>query len=390
MNGSSRGVEYLGKANPDAPYFAIKIQDRIYDIDINFIESFTVERKEDTFGDFSFTILNAADLGLEDKFLALLGKSNPSNMSMQYGWNKGPKSKWYTGLIMDYNPTYMSDGFMKLDVTGHFISDAEDMNERVMSYTGTKISDIVAEIAYDMDWVIEEIEPTTTLSEPRTFRISNVNAVDFIRKELEPIAINSKKEPFKFYLDSYNGQNHIYFVSANKQIGAQKEYNFYVNLGNYSAVLSWSPSYTGGGKQMAGAVMQSAIYDPDTNDVLIYGSEAKSAAKGGASLTVYGSTSPDRMEALLANKWYHENIGAITATLEIVGDPTVMPLMHVNVLPFDHGGNLHLSAGTYLVRKVTDTISGDFRTTLDLVHSGIENGTKTLDLTTAVNYKGMV
>ena len=398
MNGSSRGVEYLGFNNPDAPYFAIKIQDKIFDIDINFIESLTIERSVDSFGNFAFTIVNVMDVqfgfGLEEKLMALItsdDNTDGTNISMQYGWNKGLKSRWFSGRVFEYRPTFMPDGYMKFEVTGNLVKCGEDVIEQVKAYRGTSISEIVREISEDMGWLIEEIEPTVPLSEPLDFRLTNVRADDYIRTELEPQAYNAKKEPFRFVLDSYDNQNHVYFVSANKSIAkgsVQKNFNFFINAGNYGSVLSWSPSYQG--SVVSGMVMDSPIFDSNTNDIVVYGSDSKIGAKGGPGLTVYGSTTPDRMEALLANKWFNTNVagGAIQANMEIVGDPTVQPQTHVNVLPFDHNGDLHFSGGTYLVQKVTDTISGDYRTSLEMFKAGIDNGTKTMNLTEAVEFKG--
>ncbi len=387
MNGSSRGVDYFAPNNPDAPYFAIKIQDRMYDIDINFIESITVTRSVDTYGDFSFTMINVMDLNLENKLISLLTTNDDGqNMCIQYGWNKGPKSRWYSGKIMNYTPTFMPDGYTKFEIKGYLINSGEDVISQVKAYTGTSISNIVEQISEDMGWIIEEIEPSVPFVLPKPFTLSNVTAEEYIRTELEPKAINAKKEPFKFYLDSYDGADHVYFVSANKKIGTQKNFNFFINAGNYGSVLSWSPSYEG--NVVSSLVMDSPIYDVDTNDLVIYGSEAKAASKGGASLTIYGSTSPDNMEALLANKWFNSHIGSLSATLEIIGDPTIHPMGHVNVLPFMHNGEIHFSGGTYMVNKVTDTISGTYQTTLELTMVGIEDGTKTMSLTEAVTYKG--
>ena len=392
MANQSRGVDYYTPANPDAPYFAIKIEDAIYDIDINYIESITITRATDQCGDFSFTIVNVNDpgpKGLEYKFCSLINSSDKENINIQYGWNKGPKSPWYSGQIMDYTPTFLPGGYVKLDVTGKLVARGEKMAEQTLSYTATSGSDLAAQIAVDMGWVIEEIEPSQPFSKPQQFSISNVDAYSYMR-ELETKTFNSKKEPYKFVLDSQNGVDHFYFVSVNKTVGTQKNYNFFVNMGNYGSVLSWSPSYKG--RTVAARVMESPMFDSDTNDINVFsaGSKVRKQLEKGPTLTVYGSTDPDYMEALLANKWYHENIGYIDASLEIVGDPTITPLTKINVIPMDSTGNPHISAGTYFIKEIVDTISGDFRSSLTLTQMGIDgpNGLERMPFEENVDLKG--
>lgn len=385
---SSRGVDLFSPNNPDAPYFAIKIEDTIYDIEYNYIESFSIRRIMDDIGTFSFTLVNVMDLNLEDKFLALFQAYNSSlpPISFQYGWSLGEKSRWYRGYLQNYTPTFKPGGYMEIAVSGQLLGDTAT-TERVAAYKGKSATDIISQLAEDLGWVIEEMDPAQPFTEERTFEISNIDPVSFIRKELEPNTLTSKGEPFRFYSEVQNGsQTHIWFISVNKKVSVQKNYNFFINMGNYGSVLSWSPSYSG--LTMLG-YMQSATVDVDTNDVCVYGSEAKAAAKEGASLTVYGSTSPDRMGPLLTNKWYQSNIGSFSASLEIVGDPTLVPYQSVNVLPMTADGRLHrYTSGTYQIREINDTISGGFRTTLELYKLGTEDGTKTLQLEEAVEFKG--
>ena len=384
----SVGVDLFSPDNPDAPYFAIKIEDKIFDIDINYIKQLTVNRTMDDVGDFEFNLVNLMDTSLENKFLKLFQAYTTTMppISFQYGWSLGEKSPWYRGYLMNYNPTFIPGGYMELNVVGKLMG-ASATEERIAFYKGKSISEIVAKIAEDMGWVVEELDKSVPFTEERTFRVSNIGIVDYIRKELEPYATNAKNEPFRFYADVQNGgKTHIWFISVNKKVGVQKNYNFFINMGNYGSVLSFSPKYSG--LTMSG-FLQSAAIDLDTNDVCVYGNEAKAASAEGSSLTIYGSTSPDRMGPLLANKWYQNNIGSITASLEIVGDPTLVPWQSINVAPMMADGSYHrFTAGTYQIRQITDTIAGDYRTSMELFMCGTEDGTKTMQLAEAVKFQG--
>ena len=397
MGSLNRGVGPFSPANPDAPYFQIKIQETIYDIDINFIESLTVDRQTDQAGELHFTIYDRSDpvrddsSGLEYKFNQIIAYYGDQYLlSFQYGWNHGPKSPWYSGNIMDYTPTYLPGGYIKMDVKVLLVTKEFDSVEQVKAYTGMSSSDIVAQICEDMGWVIEDLEPSKPYAVPKTFEVSNVDVISFIREEIEPKTVNIKNEPFRFYIEPINGQNHVYFVSVNKSISVQKNYNFYVNMGNYGSVLSWSPSYTG--KQVSNRVVEMPVFDTDTNDMTVYKAGDRKPVDGGPSLTAYGATDPDLMEAMIANKWFNENVGTIKATMEIVGDPTIKPQQKINVMAMNPNGSSHISSGTYLVTHITDTISGDFRSSLELIQEGVEggNGLETMPMSEIVELKGSV
>ena len=392
---SSRGFDRFSPNTPDAPYFAIKIEDRIYDIDINYIESITVQRVWNKVGNFNFTIVNAADLNLENKFLKLLQAydSEFPPISFQYGWSLGAKSPWYRGWLENYNPEFMPGGYMRLGVSGQLLS-LEETEPVIKAYKGNKMSDIVAGIAEDQGWIIEDLEQSETLKEPYHANLTNVDIIDYIDKTILPKTYNSKKEPFKFYFETGdNGQTHIWFVSVNKQVGSYKPYNYYINFGNFGSVLQWAPHYTA--TEVRGQ-LQSAIFDLDTNDICVYGNEAKAASRGGNTLTVYGATSPDAMGPLLANKWYENCIAALKASLTIVGDPTLVPYQFINVLPFEApgsdgngGSRLHrFTSGTYYIQQINDTLGADYQTQLELVSLGTDAPQTNMPLEEAVTFKG--
>ena len=111
----------------------------------------------------------------------------------------------------------------------------------------------------------------------------------------------------------------------------------------------------------------------------------------GSPLTVYGSTSPDRMGPLLANKWYQTNIGSLKASLTVVGDPTLRPWQSITVTPIMANGYPHrYSSGVYMIQEINDVIAGSYTTQMELYMMGETDGTKTLSLSDAVDLKGSV
>jgi len=68
------------------------------------------------------------------------------------------------------------------------------------------------------------------------------------------------------------------------------------------------------------------------------------------------------------------NLGGYNGTLRILGDPSIVPGVFVNIMVYDGLGNLHYTSGRYLVEEVEDVIeSGFFTTTLTVrKNAGVE------------------
>ena len=98
MASNSLGVDLFTPDNPLSPLLSIKLDGKIYDLDVNFIRSLTVERATDTLGSFEFVIEDTMDLSLEQKFMKLI-MEEVNDLSFQYGWSNGDKSPWYCGKI---------------------------------------------------------------------------------------------------------------------------------------------------------------------------------------------------------------------------------------------------------------------------------------------------
>ena len=294
---ATQGIDYFKPHNPDAPYFAIKIEDKIYDIETNFIENLTVKRLQDDVGEFSFIIINYWDLELENKFYALFQAYEDSlpPISFQYGWALGDKSDWKQGQMKDFTTEYLAGGYHRINVTGILMC-SDSSQEQVEEVKGNSITDVFRQVAAKNNWVIDQIDESVPFSEERSFRLSNIAPVDYVRKELEPYAVTEDNIPFKFFIEEQGGVNHVRFMAVDSFAG-ERTFNFFINMGNYGPVLAWSPTYSGYTMQ---AFMQAAMVDNETNDIRTYGTPKKGPT-GASGLTVYGSTSPDRMQALLAN-----------------------------------------------------------------------------------------
>lgn len=368
-NGSATIAPYAPVV-PLSPYLAIKIAGRIYDLEANFIKNLSVTKQTDSSGLYEFSIVDTFDLSLEKKILGLVLEGD-IDLSFQYGWAEGQKSKWYRGTIDDYSPVFLSDMSAVLTLSGTLLPAMAQ--KHCYSFTGDSPSDIVKQIAAKEGWNIADIDETDPYSKTTTISQGNMESIDFIRQKIEPEA-TCKGEPMLFYLDSDAEGPQMYFIRKSKYITrVKKNYSFIVNGGSYGSVISFSPQYTGVQVKYA-FDQETSFIDFDTNDVTVYNASMSKVKgmKGNADLNFYGTASPDRMKQLMANRWWEKNIGGFEATLTVVGDPTITPAEYINIDVFRPDGSRHFVSGTYLVKDVVDTIEGSYVTEMALV-KGVDN-----------------
>lgn len=377
----ANGVGPFAPDNPMSPFVCIKVAGKVYDIDVNFITGISVSRSTDAIGSFEFNFEDTMDLSLEEKFMALINETS-NDLSFQYGWRNGAKSKWYYGKIYDYNPSFRANFTLSIKVTGTIDNNTKTNHQQ--SYKGTSISQIVKQVCEQEGWTVVALDESDPLDEERVFVQGNVESIDFITEKLEPEATKSGM-PFQFYLDVSADGAEAYFVTIDHYSAVKQNYNFLINAGNYGSVISFEPSYNG--SAIAPIAQEAAFFDGETNEISVYEANEKAASE--ADLAIYNSTSPDRMKPLLANKWFQKNIGCYTAVLVIVGDPEIQPMDFINVMPMRPDGSIHHSGGTYLVTKIDETITtASYTTTLTLTKmSRVSDGAGTMPFAEVVQLR---
>lgn len=376
---ANQGIDMFTPNNPMSPYLCIKIDGKVYDIDVNFIRSLNIHRSTDVLGTFEFTIEDTFDLALEQKFMKLITEE-VNDLSFQYGWAEGEKSPWYCGKIYDYTPAFHPNFALSITAKGYLDDKEREAHSR--SFKGKKISDIVSDMCKAEGWKMVALDESDPLDEELTIVQGNVQTIDIIREKLEPEAMKGSK-PFHFYLETTAEGANAYFVTVDKFSVVKKNYNFLINAGNYGSVISFEPAYNG--SQVAVLAEEAGFFDIGTNEISVYGSEAKGG--GATDLTIYGSTTPDRMKPLLQNKWFEKNFGCYNATLVIVGDPTIRPMEYINIMPMRPDGSIHHTGGTYLVKEVVDEIGGTYTTTLTLIKMSPNEDGGTMPFEEAVQLK---
>ena len=133
--------------------------------------------------------------------------------------------------------------------------------------------------------------------------------------------------------------------------------------------------------------MQASSVDPNTNEMNSADSSSDSHPEqfvmGGVTIdknTIArrmvgcSSLSEYQLKAYLDNLWYNVSDAGYTASMEILGDPSIEPNKLLSVLVTNKFGVPHHSSGTYWIKSVTDEISGgSYTTSLELVRRGNTN-----------------
>lgn len=371
---------------PASPYFAIKLDGKIYDLSVNFLKEMSFEKAGDREGKWSFTMEDTMDLSLEAKLWTLL-QNGDKNVCFQYGWYNGLRSEWNVGRLNDYLPAFHSNTSMTLTLEG--VIAPRDLEDQIMAFKGRNPVDIVQQICDNEGWPLVEVDKADNFDEEMEFIQGNEPSFEFIRNKIEP-ECSSNGTPMKFYLENDADGPKAYFIKMNKyQTRIKQNYNFMINAGNYGSVLSFEPSYRGT-NIMADAKETFGFVDVKSNEVTVYNAQAKVAESTQPNIGIYGSTSADKMKSLISNRWYDRNVGAYQATLTIVGNPNMKPVEYINVMPFRPDGTIHHTGGTYQIIGVTDTIQGGvYITTLQLTKANLPETGETLPFEEVVKFGGV-
>ncbi|WJZ23502.1 baseplate protein [Listeria phage LIS04] len=354
-----------------SPHMVVKINNKIYQLDHpNFLQSLQLTRRAESIGEFEIVMVDLQDLDLEAKLIQAIQSPELNPISFQYGWGLSPgkMSTWYKGTLISYNAQFLPNLGLTLTLRG-IVSEKFGL-EITKTYRGMRISDIVQQIADDEGWTMTKIDETEEFSEEREFHQQNQTSIEFIRQTLVPEA-NKEEFPVRFFHSTTAGEGMTCsFVKTDPQnpTVTSSEFNFMLNSGNFGNVISFSPNYEGA--QLAALNTQIGFVDRETNDMVVYQNQGSNIAGSDKLLPQnipYGATTPDMMGSILQNHWYGKNIGGYDATLVIVGDPDVIPLDYINIIPIRPDGKMHHTGGIYQVIEVVDNIQGAYETTIQCV-----------------------
>jgi hypothetical protein len=345
-----------------SPYLCIKLNGKVYDVDVNFLKSAIFVKQCDDMGTLDFVIEDTMDLSLEAQIMAMIANAGQPLMSFQYGWYNGPKSPWFEAMIMDFKPTFHPPHTVTMTVNA--VLDVKPPETHCKTWIGDDITKIVTQICGEEGWAIAEIDQADPLSKEREFVQGNMQSVSFIREKLIPEATSGGME-MKFMLTTTEGGGaRAYFIRQDKHMSSPvREYKVYA--GNEGPVISFDPSYNG--IEVSAKDQDVVFIDDLNNEAYVYKADVSGVAPLQTELTVYNATSPDKMEQMGTRRWYQRNMGSYPATLTVVGDPNISPLEYVDIFAFRLDHSLHHTSGRYLITEIRDEIGPHYATTLTLI-----------------------
>lgn len=280
----------------------------------------------------------------------------------------------------------------------------------------TRVSDYLEDLAKEMGWKTEivpsEVGEFGANGEFMTGNYTKAMMDSFVYNEILPL------------MRSEDGQSgyHIWFTTeevggvsvttlhAEPFSSGQVMYDFEFKYGNGAkgnSVLSFSPQFNSLAVLQQGfANMSASSVDPNTNEMNSADSSSNSHPEqfvmGGVAIdknTIArrmvgcSSLSEYQLKAYLDNLWYNVSDAGYTASMEVLGDPSIEPNKLLSILVTNKFGVPHHSSGTYWIKSVTDDISGgSYTTSLELVRRGntnvVGNGTPVVENPASGNDNG--
>lgn len=347
----------------------------------------------------SMTVVDTAAFDIESRIITSpAGPYGMKHINYQYGYEMSPGkiSPVFTGMLYDYKPQ-ISGNVSTLELVAVSMESRTVLNNKPTNYGQSgepiAISDIVIRLAYENDWILGEIEPTTTVTD--SFTKSYESPMAFINTQLIPKAVSKvtgKGNYICYFTTSVTGKTVINFKSLNALPTAAETYTYMQTGSDYiynninSTVLSWSPVIAGSSILDGGSSVIGSAIDEDTGDQLY--SSASSAAseaeyRGASYLSTNNyiaitpsSSTQDTLNAetraaqsLAMNRQY-------TASARILGAPTRKVGEYIDFNIISKYNKIHYSSGRYQCIELTDSISsGGYFTEMSLLKNANYTGT---------------
>lgn len=337
---------------------------------------------------FSFDLFDDEAIQLEETIA-----QGYQDVHFMYGYSGGARSNTYKGIIDNYSIQLLPGGHAILSVTGYSTAVESHFNPITKTYEGLCISDIVTDIANEQGWILGKIEPTEIVWDgdtDKTFICSNKSPVAFIKEQLIPYAKSTNKglSGYQLWFDDESDGLVVNFAPVDYSKEPESSYIYQWNASNIDTVRSFSPQFPGaallsqgGGKTQVNYIDSttgkpaSFIYgdSTDTNKPITgsYGPDYDRVR----SIINASILTPQEAELLASDMWTRTANFVYNASLEIMGDPTIMPMSTTFVGIITKQGLMHHSSGIYLILEIEDSIqNGDFSSTLSLVRNASNYG----------------
>ncbi len=353
---------YASDRLPLSAFLLFKIGDEIFDLgDKRYLLSFKMEKTPDAVNSFTVVAHNVTDYNLEVKALKALNEMEV--VSFQYGHSEGLRSPWMLGHIINFTPTFTSDMTMTVAMTGNTgynIDAGEKRHYKAWSY-----SDLVRQVIRDSEWNEGIVVDTARFSEEREFEWTGQSVPRFIHSATMGAVSNEGVKMIAYFINTTEEPYSAYFIPMDFNLFHLNK-TYIISPSVHSPVLDFTPGYSG--TSIKHFPIDSGYILDDANEIgRSHGGDPNLI--GATGRVVRSHLNRDSVKQLVASQWFHSNIAAYTGSMQLIGDPDLLPTQIINIIPVSKDGSVHHTAGPYLINKVEDDISGgSYKTLLEVVH----------------------
>lgn len=361
--------------SPGMPFVRIILGGRDINAIPNYLEKFSHEVFSDgAMGKTTITLFDNEWDTLENLII-------PDDRAIQYefGWANGRMSKMQEGVVLKYQPTFEHTGLrLHLELTGNLLRDAQQVYSR--SWKSKKVSEIIADIFNTSQWNLDVEETSGRI----TIEQQNVTNAFFIENVLKPKAKSARtgQAGYEFRCEGST----IVFRTPDYEQGIIRRY-IYGRTAN-SEVLSFSPQFNGymmlasGGGDIRVEGYDVMTKQPVVQNININNSGPRIAQgdrtittedQGGSTGRMYTLPYDDPKQVEAWANWKLAKARTLTwrASMQIMGDPTLVVGDLIEVMIQKSDGDVHYTSGVYRIYRVNHSITrGSYVTNLELGTDG--------------------
>lgn len=362
---------------PLFPYLEIYIAGKPLHVPANYVMSFEYTDTITNSGDeFSLELFDPTWDLLESSLLPTLHHKRQISFRWGYGADRMTKPRY--GKIRSITPGAVTRVGARFTIKGLDEGSMTAVSKKPKAYRG-KISEIVVGIAKEEGWTSEVTETDDVLEAnkrdkkgkfPKVWVRGKRTVLEFVNMLAQRARSGKTPGAFLAYFDSSVKPPVLHFHPAK---GFQKPISrsYVVQTGRMGEVISFDPEVDAGAFTAAGLSEVKLLFqDPHTREQKEMGTSAPEFKDGvavGKHPHVEGGVEVDyslppmteeEMKARLMVFYDRLSNVAMTATLEVVGDPDLQPNSLVKVLLLTPRGIPYYTSGIYLCHTVTHKIQG--------------------------------
>lgn len=326
---------------------------------------------------------------------ALLRVAKGTPIKFQYGYTSGVRSPMYTMNLIGAQPRLAIDGVeITIEAISSFVDDADAV--RSETYRGMDIHEVVQAIADRRGWqtdldpcdpVFDHHDLESSLPSKVQWQQQSMRDMQFIAEILVPKATRRTDHMAGYTATFDDATGTLHFHPPRLEQPEVKTYIFMRDP--MSEVQSFTPDIPANLWLQAGAGSVGAphidLTTGEYRDLHVSDSTTPDKTILGGTYTITDTPAPEQYSAAThspapnagqarmaaADRYFGMWLGCIGGTMVVQGEPQRRPYEIIRIIVTTRDGRLHQTSGLYLIRDITDGISGGrFSSTFTLQRSG--------------------